>query len=237
MELREIVDLLGEYTDSFGGVALVPSPPAGSCDNLGLFSSTAAVLLSHLVRVEPRNDLTGRFVLSCQVEPGSFMRRPLILPGNEPTDFDDHLGIACWSALCGAPRFAQDIFAFGAENDWEWPAGFLGRFPIFEPVVRAAADKRLSLSNEAKAAAAFLGNIFEDRWETSGRCMLYLASRVFALRDPNGLRYPILAVAIWLWRWRIKKLYGGMVEIYSIYFGPGHPITELARAGCAPLKP
>jgi hypothetical protein len=96
--------------------------------------------------------------------------------------------------------------------------------PYFKATIKACARQKLTLWDEIMFSAALISNFWEAKNETSGRCLLYLASKAVY---GNGW---IATFSIGLWRTFMQKLYPhGLQEVYGIYFGEGHPLAHYAR--------
>lgn len=186
-----------------GSVSCEIDPKDHSCDNSILFSA-------ELVFIGGQNTYLTYFntlFLEYEYSPGLLSRYP-----GDPgiMDWDDHLGAAAVSPFC-----ASRINKHGEATDWMFGTQWLGRLPIFIPTVRASAGLPLNYFNQAKASVAFIWNCFEKREETSGKILLWLASKAL-----YG-KYRMITAAIDIWRYSMRKKYpGGMNEVMGIYFQP-----------------
>ena len=187
------------------------------CDNGVLFTATALVLMAGF-NLREYSERFRKSALLVTLEDGVLARYP---GETEPSSWDDHLGAAVAGAVRGVPDLTRLIAMHGYASDWTWGENWLGRIPLFSPVVRAAAGDKLSLLSRLRVAGCYLQNCFEPKGETSGICLLYLASHVL---EGQGLA---VAAAIELWRKILRRRYpGGKREVYGIYFGASHPFAH-----------
>jgi hypothetical protein len=182
-----------------------------SCDNGVLFTMEAVALkLIGVVEAE-------LIALQYEIEPGLIGRYP---GSNDCCSWDDHTGAAAVSVA-----MAKRILTYMNKNNWTLPNGdYLGRFPLFAPTVMIGAGETLSVWDQIKAAAAYLYNCFEKKSETSGKIILWLASKKFG---DGTYKITTFAVAIWtiVMTWKYP---GGMKDVMAIYFPEGHPFREAA---------
>lgn len=174
MSLTENIKFAQEPNN--GMISCYLNPGSHSCDNGLLFSSTYVLL----ARNEPGERFTwlNALAATCEIQPGLFVR----YPGETiPTNYDDLLGLSCASYF-GDKQLASRIHAYGNSTDWYFGSEWLGRFIHFEPIVRASCGLDLSLWSQAKICVAFIQNCFEKPDNTSGRCLLYLASQMLQNR-------------------------------------------------------
>lgn len=193
-------------------VGLHPNPPDRSSDNGLLFSATYLVLtwdMDYAVKLY-------QLIEECRGPLAQFKRYPT---DTNYTAHDDYVGILVPSYLLKGPHPAL-ILECAIENGWTFGGRFFGRIPYFRPLVYAACGRRLSLFQQFMASLSYVGDCFSPREETSGRCLLYLMTKVF--RDQGSL----IKAALCLWRWRMTKMYpGGMRDVYSTYFTVNHPFA------------
>lgn len=217
MSLRK--DLEAYVEEETGSVSVHMYPTNHSCDNLLLFTCEAFILMrgdgKDFFDMENFKTWASRF----RVAPGVFAR----YPGEyHSTSHDDYTGLAAASFILGEDTIAHEIADYGVDTDFTWDNDYLGRIIDFEPFVRAAAGMPLGPWNQLKAALGFLANCFEPKAETSGKILLWLKYEVF-----RG-RWEFIDLAIAIWKWRMRKLYGPqpLKEIFLIYFGPAHPFAH-----------
>jgi hypothetical protein len=108
---------------------------------------------------------------------------------------------------------------YGSSHDWTWGDNWLGRIPLFVPTVKAAAGVRLSLGSQIVVAGVYLSNYFEPKRESSGRILLYLASKAL-----SGQGF-IIDSAIGLWRIMMRKRFGTPRGLLEVYFSTLHPFS------------
>lgn len=213
-------------------VSLYKNPGDHSTDNGLLFSGTYIVLCSDAEREAEREWFTS-LVKSCEIVPGLYGRYP---GDNSFNSHDDLTGVAAASSLLGLP-YAKDILSYGLEMDYAWNTeevgkwtwrSWLARILGFIPFLRVAANSKLGMASQITAALSFLASTFEPKDETSGKCLLYLKARIM-----YG-QYPLVDIAIEIWKRHVTKQYGGMRGVYEIYFGKSHPfveyVTELSQS-------
>lgn len=206
------------YTEPCGGVGLERNPPDGSTDNMLLFSATA-IELAKALKEPARQAQFELLAMRCEASPGCFRRK--VDRSSEITNWDDHVG-----ASCASPFLAKRVLGHGRRNYWLWGEEFLARIVDFVPAIKAAADEPLSLIDQVLACIGLIANLFEEREETSGKCLLYLKCRVY---DRHRGKYRLLDACVKLWRWRMTRLYGDLAGLYLIYFKAHHPLTWHAR--------
>lgn len=73
------------------------------------------------------------------------------------------------------------------------------------------------------AIVVALSNLGSDKSETSNRLLTWNIAQALKHRTVVG------KLAAKVWEYRQKRIYGKISEIFAIYYGIGHPITELAR--------
>lgn len=209
---------LEPYTEPCGLVGLVPNPPDGSTDNGLLFTATSEVLKKVLGE---RQLIPGleELALSAEVLPGVLSRWPLDVKGASITHWDDHCGVACASM-----PMAYRILCHGRATGWRFGGEFLARIIDFAPAVTMASGASPGFLGQLAACLGLLGNLWEPKQETSGKCLLYLKCRVYDWHTARG--YPLLRLCVKLWRARMRRLYGDLSGLYTIYFGPDHPFTR-----------
>jgi hypothetical protein len=197
-----------------GAWSIYPAPGDFSTDNGVLFTVVAEQLdlieaLESMRIVELYRDPKTGFIL----------RHPSTM---DFSSWDDHL-----AAAISSTELAKDLYCDLSEKDWALPGGnWIGRIPLLAPTVRACAGLKLGVFHRIMAVGAYLGNLFEAREESSGKQLLWLASR--SLHAQGG----IVARVIDLWRWRMMRVYpGGLRELMAIYYtNPEHPFRAAARA-------
>jgi len=200
-------------------VGLKENPPDHSCDNAILFTATWAVLCCKTsIDPGPAESALVNLVKACQIAPGSYLRYPGDTGG--PTSHDDLTGICVASNLLGLP-LSLGVLRYAEDHDWQWGTNWLGRLPDFVACVKASARVNLSFATQIAAVSGFLWNMFENKEETSGKCLLYLKSMVYD-------DYPLIKAVIMIWKIRMTLTYGNPRNLYSIYFGPIHPFTIFA---------
>ncbi len=197
-------------------VGLHPNPPDRSSDNGLLFSATYLVLSGDGAYIEEFDDL----VWMCRDESGhinGFFKRYPADTGY--TAHDDFVGVLVASKLFEL-QWARKILSMGKETGWHFGDRFFGRIPYFRPLVYAACGRRLSIFQQLIASISYIGDCFSPREETSGRCLLYLMTKVFC---DQGL---IIRSVLHVWRRKMRKLYpDGPKGMYAIYFGAEHPFA------------
>lgn len=207
---------LKEYREPLtGAVSNRKNPGDLSCDNGIDFTAVAILVGSRIGAI-----LTGFNTMCVKYErgkPGEFKRHPTLGDGSSMS-WDDHTSAAALS-----PWLAWRILRFGQEHGWVWDRGTkkLWRFPIFIPTVKASAYGSINIFWQFLASLAYLANCFEGHGHTSGKKSLWVAQK--ALYGKGFL----ITGAINLWRWAQQKRYpGGIKDVFTIYFGPDHPITR-----------
>jgi hypothetical protein len=206
-----LLEAIAPYRDPDTGlVNLHPNITGRDSDNGLLFTATARVVFGY-----PGIEEFRAIVARCEIFPGYYSR----YPGDpEPTSWDDLIGLSVADTMS-----AQSILDYASKHDWSWGDKWLGRIPLLQPTVLAGAGVKLSLFSQAKAGACFIQNTFEPVGETSGACLLFLASQVLEGRG------AIVDLAIHFWRWRMQRKYPrGIAEVYATYFGPQHPYALFA---------
>lgn len=195
------------------GVSVEYRPVDYSCDNLIVFTAEKFALLNKSGPI-PEFDY---FLLQFEKSPGELLRHPI---SSEVTTWDCHLSAAAMS-----PWMAKRIYSYGSNNGWTWGGKWLGRFPIFKPTVKASAGLKLSFLDKFLAAGTFIANCFEKKEETSGKLLLWLASRALYGRS------FLIDLSINIWRRSMAKKYpnAGLREAMGIYFPP-----KPSHAPCAP---
>ena len=187
-----------------------------SCDNGLLFSAEAYAITGCCLAAYSFSDVALQYEQSA----GALLRHPT---STELTSWDDHLAAAAVSTF-----MAKRILAYGEANHWTWGGKYLGRFPIFIPTVKASAGVKLTLTERLAASLAFIANMFEGYPHTSGKLLLWLASRAL-----YG-KYFTLDRVINLWRFVQGRRYktAGLREVMGIYFKPRngvpHPFSVYA---------
>lgn len=225
MGLREVIEPFREPKTRM--VGLHPSPPDHSTDNGLLFSCTFLMLLSPGERDRER-DWFEALVDTLERCPGDYAR----YPGDPlPNSHDDLTGLAALSYFMDLP-YAARILEYGQSHDWNWGVGYpkkwdwrgwLFRIIGFPAFIRVASGKEIGLLSQIQASLMFLGNLFEPTQETSGRCLLYLKSKVL-----YG-HHLMIDLAIDVWKIAMSFRYSnGMRDVYRIYFGDTHPISLFA---------
>lgn len=240
MTLREATERYREKAT--GMVGLERDPRDRSTDNGLLFSATWLLLMARqqgegvdVDDIRWFEELVGK----CERVPGSGLLARY--PGEEAlTTHDDLTGVVVAAHLLGMPSTARRIYCCLAMTDYNYAGNWVGRIIDFPPLLKVCARVPLSLGSQISFAAAFLWNVWgphrnedgrqtwkwsfgEPREETSGRCLLYLKS--LAVQG----KYGLVDVALGIWRWRMRRLYTlGMKDVYTIYFGTGHPFSLFA---------
>jgi hypothetical protein len=224
MKLRAEIETYRE--PSSRAVSVHRFPGDRSVDNGILFSATYLTLLD-LKDQEAERAWFYDFIRSCEFERGLYRR----YPGGEGFDaHDDYVGILVASKLLGLP-FAAEIVEYGERHGWIFGGQeqetakhrAFWRFSYFKALAYACAGKRVGLGRQLLASLTFLENAHEPREHTSGKCLLHLVA--IGLEDQRG---PIRATLA-LWRAVMRKRYPlGLGELYSVYFGPEHPLARAA---------
>ncbi len=186
------------------GVSVEYLPVDYSCDNSIVFTAEKYALLN-LSGPIPEFDF---FLLQFEKSPGELLRHPT---SSEVTSWDDHLAAAAMS-----PWMARRIYSHGAATGWMWGGKWLGRFPIFRPTVKASIGIKLSLLDKILVTGTFLVNCFEKKQETSGKLLLWLASKPLLGKS----RLVDLSIRIWRTVMGYKYPNAGLREVMGIYFPP-----------------
>ncbi len=195
-----------------GAFSIYPAPGDFSTDNGVLFTVVAEKL--DLIEEVECVEVVRRYMVG-----GLVKRYPSSI---DYSSWDDHLAAALASRSMGKAT-CWDL----ETRSWKLPGGnWIGRIPLLTPTVRSAAGLTLGAWDRARVCVAYLSNFFEAREESSGKQLLWLASR--SLHAQGGL----LARVIDLWRWRMMRVYpGGLRELMAIYYThPEHPFRAAARA-------
>lgn len=231
--LQSSGEVTEEYIKRFlepveGPMALVPEPSAKSTDNPILYSCVAFMYFPWLGA-----DWLARILSERKIEQGLYARHPWRIDPREykATLQDDHTAIAVVMA-----SEAKSILEYGRKHFWifkgkdNWK-NWLGRFAGFPPTVEVCATRDLGLIAELKLCAAYLFNMLEPRYETSGKQLLWITS----FKIP-AWKYRPLALALRLWKRRMRKIYPQgpkqMMEIFYWqswdWFSVRHPFVKHA---------
>lgn len=193
-----------------------------TCDNYHLFTALYFRMFGGTVM---ERGLYLNFLTHCYVNYGLFTRFPGL-----KTDIsqDEIFGIVSF-----APKDAkadQGTCEFGERRWWcynvEDPTQFkfdyfFARIGIFVAYLKMRARKPAYLW-QLYWFIGFVMSAFTDKTETSGKQLAYLQIPVMSATWSGRL-------AIWIWRWKMRRTYpGGMRDVCKIYFPPGHPFTVYA---------
>jgi hypothetical protein len=247
----DFLSALGDWTEpTWGCTSNRRLPQDHSSDNALLFTATSVVHLRRLLKADAQaqgqnlleyrraNSVTmdavdhyvqtfSRLVRACEIQPGLYKRYPGVPEG--PTTHDDLTGIAVASYLWGLP-FGEEILDYARKNKWCWYQPFrwkeylyLPRIPDFAATIKRCGNEQPNLVEQWAFKQALHWNVFEDRKETSGKCLVYLKAKACW-----GVSIPMDdTISRWRDQMQLKYRYG-MKDVYSIYFGADHPISVFA---------
>lgn len=221
-------------------VALNKLPPKHSTDNGLLFSCTYWILLKDKEELSQEINWLYNLVESCEITPGLYNRYPGDVSLNS---HDDLTGIAAasWSIRgtwrwCILDYAKQHNYYFNNEHPSDgfittWRKfglkyaiePWLGRMPGFSSFLKATAGEKLTWFDVIWASIPFIGDMFADKQETNGRCLLWLKAA------PLLNNSKVLDWVINTWKAHMMNLYPkGLKDMYTIYYGAEHPLTRNA---------
>lgn len=228
-----IVEDFARYSDPDGCMALQPGSTASpSTDNSTLFTA------EKLVVIGPTRDGEVEWfrghILSCIDPTIGFIRHP---NKREPTSYDDLIGAFAFLKRFNYINDARALRTFMGQRHWKNGNNHVGRFPQLTAFATMCANEDPGIGGLLGLKAAFLANSgiqapvagriwAESKNETSGKCMLYLMTRII---EGHG---HIWQAVVDDWHKFIQQTYGRreMREVYKIYFGSDHPMTKYAKA-------
>lgn len=200
--MASIADYREERTRA---VALYAHPGPRATENGVLFTAVAAAL-----NLISNSDMRVT-ALGYEEEPGILVRYP---DSFLCMSWDDHLAAAAVDELCFR-RISRALIAKG----FRLPDGnLLGRFPVLVSM--------LTQELYWMAALSYLWNCLESRDETTGKQLLWLASRRFLAESES----PFLRTCIRFWKWVMMLRYpNGLQDLFAIYYrDPFHPFHSAA---------
>lgn len=162
---------------------------------------------------------------------GLYYRQPGVEDANS---VDNLVGTLFLLDTYGFPGLTDQPYYWATTHGWCWnvenPEQWSFRFWYWRmigipPLVKAVAGQPLGYQDQILWALGTFVNALSAYGNTSDKCQQLLHNRIMEKRQlaiPNA--------AITLWRWIMSRKYpGGAQELYTIYFGQNHPITQLAR--------
>jgi hypothetical protein len=203
------------------------SPCAGLgrvCDNHFLFTVEYLIQLlqqKEIILITPGTPPSG--ILSKCVKQGVLTRYP------DDTSVDDSMDNWIAYAAVATPAEARKTlwhlithFGFANVSGKFTKNAFIARFPTLMSALYQATNLP-ALPPILTAVAIATSNRNEPLQNTSDRKLTYLL--IHAMR-----RSLLCRLAARIWYSRLRKLYGdeGMRVVYSIYFGPQHPLSKYA---------
>jgi len=197
--------MLKEYQEPLTqAVSIEAHPKDYSVDNGVLFTCVAYQLgLMDLVTLE---QICFQYF---DPERGCLLRYP---HDSNYMSWDDHLAL-----VASSDRAMELIRSFLVKSGFYLPdKNWLGRFVVLDALI---------LNVFAPLAAfSYLIDPLTSKEETSGRQLLWLASRWFEKH------LPLMKPVLWFWRWQMMKKYpNGLKDLFAIYYqDPKHPFHEAA---------
>ncbi len=214
------VDLNAQhYEDTNYGVVSNVTGNA-SCDNYHLFTSEAMLVAGW--NIWPQY---ARFFKDCEVKPGLIKRYPNRVDGG--ISQDEMIGAATLDE-----NAAKRIYDYGQSHFWYFNpdntsftlANWYGRFLDFKPYIKFRAVGSMNIFQQIAWSIMTVLSPMSSSDNTSGKILKWTQFK--ALKG----RYWLCDQAIKFWKWRMKKSYvNGMKSVFTIYFGPNHPITVYSR--------
>lgn len=229
-----------------GAIGLSPHPPLNETDNPCLISAEYIVLLEDRDRELEKQwwmDLLNRHELST----GLYSRQ---IGVTSTTSQDEVWAIVVASHVLGLKHITKAVYNRLSSNFWfyntehtsiksKWMMvikalfghdirrSWLYRFAGFPATVKVAAGYKANWLDKWLAKKAFENNMKEDRNETSGKKLLYLAAFVLKGQDDD------LDKVIAMWEDKMKVEYGPnyIKGIYDIWYkNQNHPNRVYARS-------
>lgn len=198
-------------------VSNVRNPGKFSAENLILFSITA-----YFMGGIPAGDVHS-FIAACRLKPGLFVRYP-----GMPDKYCSHDDLTAMAVF--DQRLAREIYDYGEANGWTWPGvGYLPRIQDFKATIKAGAEVPPTTTELIQATIAVLWDAFwrttnkyDGKPDVGGSLLIYLKQKKL-----DGIVW-YLDWAFAIWRWRMKRIFGELWQMYAIYFGADSPFCTFS---------
>lgn len=215
-----------------GNYSLDRNPGFNSTDNGPLWNATFLEMLSPGERQQYktwfRDNLKQR-----QVEPGLYKKYPKAI---HTSSHDNLIGDILSAYYVGDNEIIEAIYEYAVKHFYcfytadhkptfkEKLGSFFGRIPGVVAMCRVAKGKNMGFFGALSFIIGLILNMFEDRGNTSGRCLLFLQAKFLMGRN------IFVDLAIGAWLGQLQKLYyNGPKELRAIYFGALHPFTTHSK--------
>lgn len=226
MELKDYLEA------DTGFVSNQKNPGYKSCENGILFTCRYLNMgwLTHSFDKETQ-ELILKFrdtISKCWLAPGLLQRHP---DGHRIEAHDDYVGIISCEVFATS-RVREFVYTYGEKHKGSFNSETPGKFSLrtffyrffyFRPLLKAANNIELSWYDIFTTTMEYLICCLTPTRDTNGRCLLLDAAMVFRWCSSRIIRF-----GIGVFLWDIKRRYKNISGLYSIYFGPEHPITILA---------
>lgn len=210
-----------EYINKDGIVTVQPLAPHIPGDGNGILQTGLAYACGEY----PEPERLPLILAACRVS----MVCPLIWRSPWKRNQDDNQKQDDYhGALLFSPEWAKDLLFYAEAMGWDfsihpWDTGKLDyafdRFLDFPPMVRAAANARLSLVDKIIVFASMLlriASIGSADGNMKSFCFFTITQKKVFLGD----------VLFSYWKKRVVKKYGSIGGGWAAYFGPNHPLSN-----------